>query len=83
MVYHCQPDCVSVPMGSIDEGSVVESGRAWGRPVAHIFMKEKAEWEVLGDDGIERLEEFSRDFAGCMRTWEEGRRSKVKPPTVH
>ena len=53
------------------------------KPEAHIFLKEKAQWEVLGEDGIERFEGFSPGFEDMMKAWEEGGRRKVKPPIVH
>ena len=53
------------------------------KPEAHIFLKERAQWEVLGEDGIERFEGFSPGFDDMMKAWEEGGRSKVKPPIVH
>ena len=81
MIYHCQPDSIGIAVGTIDEGSLPE-GKEVGKPIAHIFLKEKAAWELMGEDGIERVERFSGGFEDGIRKWEEGGKEKVKPPVV-
>lgn len=82
MMYHCEPNSIGIAAGTIDEGSL-PAGKEVGKPIAHIFLKEKAGWEVLGEDGIERFDEFSEGFADVMKEWKEGGRERVKPPVVH
>ncbi|OCL03753.1 S-adenosyl-L-methionine-dependent methyltransferase [Glonium stellatum] len=56
MTYKAKPHYTSLTMGSIDDGSV----RCIIPPVKlHIFLKEKAPWMVLPDDGASRYDEFS------------------------
>ena len=56
--YKCNPARCSIAVGSIDEASVqVESLKV----NKHIFLREKASWEVLGDDGLEPYQGFSEE----------------------
>lgn len=56
MTYKVKPQYTSLTMGSIDRDSV----RCKIPPVIlHIFLKEKASWMVLLDDGAARYNEFT------------------------
>ena len=64
MSYHFEPDRVWVTLGT-----VVFAEPPLPRPSVHIFLKEKAPWFVLPDDGAERRDEFSPEFAKFIETW--------------
>lgn len=51
MVYHDMPEVICIPAGTIDPG--VDGVL---RPDCHIFLKEKAGWFEVPDDGVERFE---------------------------
>ena len=84
MIYHCEPEQIGIAVGTIDEGSVLrDEGAEMEKSVGHIFLREKAGREVLGDDDIERFEGFGGGFEEMLRRWEDGGRKKdVKPPVV-
>lgn len=59
MVYNDAPDVVGIAAGTIDSGGASgdasERGEVPG-PRVHIFLREKAEWFVVPEDGLEKLE---------------------------
>jgi hypothetical protein len=59
LAQHCEPELLSVVAGAIDEDTIKDGGRESMRPVKHIFLKEKAAWYDLPDDGLLRYEGFS------------------------
>lgn len=67
MQYAFDAEGMSIAAGSIDEGSKAELPR----PEMHIFLEEKADWDVLGADGLERHGRFSRDGGhdGKVEEW--------------
>lgn len=63
MVYNDAPDVIGIAAGTIDSWgeSGSGSGNEGGRgevpgPRAHIFLREKAGWFVVPEDGLERFE---------------------------
>lgn len=66
MAYHCQPERISVAAGTIDETSVHGN---LPKPSMHIFLKEKAGWFQLPEDGLDRWEEFSTPFQEKLDRW--------------
>lgn len=56
MAYHFQADAICLTMGSVDLESLKVEVPKVGN---HIFVKEKAPWVVLPDDGAERKETAS------------------------
>ncbi|KAL2398952.1 hypothetical protein ABEF93_006623 [Exophiala dermatitidis] len=56
MRYYEESDRIAVTLGTMELGG---SGTAMPSIGAHIFLKEKAPWFVLPDDGAERWDEFS------------------------
>lgn len=56
MKYKSEPELIWITAGSIDEGSL--KGKL-PFPSQHIFLKEKAPWYQLPNDGIARYQGFS------------------------
>ena len=59
MAYRAFPDLLGITAGTIDwpeDGG--DDGYGWGvvRPSCHIFLKEKAGWFGVPEDGLERYE---------------------------
>ncbi|EXJ92725.1 hypothetical protein A1O3_01277 [Capronia epimyces CBS 606.96] len=54
----------------------IEPGTALPRIGAHIFLKEKAPWVVLPDDGAERWDGFGPGFEKELAQW---RRQRLRP----
>ena len=67
MRYHFEPNRIAVTLGTMVEGDLP-------RLDAHIFLKDKASWFVLADDGAERLEEFPAGFDQRMEDWKAGQK---------
>lgn len=66
MKYHCRPDGQSVAMGLVDNGYV----KAWdAKPTQHIFLKEKALWWDLPDDGLMRHNGAGEAFEKRVEVW--------------
>lgn len=60
---------MSIVAGSIDEGSV--KGELT-KPTEHIFLKEKAGWFDLPEDGLGRFERFSdAESDRKIKAWKE------------
>ena len=57
--YDPQPGIVSIPPGSIDDSSVKGT---LPKPSMHVFLKEKASWFDLPEDGLERWDGFSAEM---------------------
>lgn len=74
MQYAFDAEGVSVAAGSIGEGSAKAE---LPMPDMHIFLEEKAGWDVLGADGLERYARFSRDggYEGKVEEWMRGHAS--------
>jgi hypothetical protein len=53
-------------MGTVDNESLV--GEV-GKPDEHIFLKEKAAWWIVPDDGIVRHEAFDETFQRRLEGW--------------
>lgn len=68
MRYLFDPHRIAVTMGTI-----IEASPAVPRP-AHIFLKEKASWFVLPDDGAERHDDFPGDFRTKIDQWRKDRK---------
>ena len=70
MRYFLNADRVSVTLGT-----VIESQPPLPSLQAHIFLKDKAPYFVLADDGVKRYDEFPEDFSNKLAQW---RSSKEK-----
>ena len=68
MKYPCDPQKTHIPLGIIDDDSV--RGKL-PKPKEHIFLKEKASWWELLDDGLGRCETFGEPWPEMTREWEE------------
>lgn len=53
MVYAFEKDTTGLVMGSFDPGSLKGE---WPKIKKHIFVKEKAPWTIVPDDGAPRFE---------------------------
>ena len=73
MKYHCRPDVTSIAMGIIDNASV--KGEL-PKPCEHIFLKEKACWWNLGDDGLARYDGNPEEFDQSIEEWAKNGSSK-------
>jgi hypothetical protein len=73
MWYKLDPDSIAVTMGSIDEDTVKGELPSANK---HIFLKEKAMWYVLPDDGLERYETFPKNFQKMIDEWKGSGDSK-------
>lgn len=62
MQYLSEPEMIGIPAGTIDEGSLGEGVGERLRPECHIFLKEKASWFVVPEDGLERWEGFTAEM---------------------
>ena len=65
MQYHCETDRIGIIAGTIDEsvGSL--------KLVKHIFLKEKASWFDVPDDGTEKYDGFDPTSEEMLRKWRE------------
>ncbi|KAL5346139.1 hypothetical protein ACLOAV_009172 [Pseudogymnoascus australis] len=71
------PGWMSIVAGSIDEGSV--KGELT-KPTEHIFLKEKAGWFDLPEDGLGRFERFSdAESDRKIKAWKEEHGGKGEP----
>ena len=66
MRYHCRPDATYLPLGLVDEDSIVGE---MPRPTAHIFVAEKVSWLPLPEDGSKRSDRFNRSFVDLLEQW--------------
>jgi hypothetical protein len=68
MQYLFQPNRIGLTAGTFDrvEGSLPKVGE-------HIFLKEKAVWFEVPDDGIPRFEGFPDVFGRLLEEWVEGK----------
>ncbi|KAL9046736.1 MAG: hypothetical protein Q9214_000501 [Letrouitia sp. 1 TL-2023] len=67
MKYHCEPSMISIPMGTMDDASVVGKLPVLSQ---HIFLSEKATWwDAPSDDKAARYETFSDGFEDQLREW--------------
>jgi hypothetical protein len=64
MQYYCQIDCISLTASSIEKSKL-----PLRKASEHIFVKEKAPWFDLPDDGIERFEGMPPGFEAVMDKW--------------
>lgn len=64
MVYYCDMDRYSLTASSIDE-----SREPLPKACEHIFLKEKAPWFVLPEDGAERFDAMPGAFEAKMEKW--------------
>lgn len=65
MFYYCQPDKISITVGTIDENEVEIP-----KPTAHIFLEEKARWFDVPNDGLNRYNRFPPAFQAKLDAWE-------------
>lgn len=70
MQYKFQQERISITAGSIDEESV-KCGLGV-KPSEHIFLREKAEWFEVPDDGVPRYEGFPDEFQRKLDSWKQG-----------
>lgn len=68
MRYFFEPDRNAVTLGS-----VVEAQPAIPPLEAHIFLKDKATYLVLAEDGARRNDEFGSDFSDRLEKWKADR----------
>lgn len=74
--YKCHPARYHIAAASIDEESV--KGEL-PKMRNHIFLKDKAQWEVLGEDGLDRHEGFSEDgFDKKIDQWMKAHPAEVE-----
>ncbi len=64
MRYFLERDRISVTLGTITKAQP-----ALPPLEAHIFLKDKAPYLVLVDDGVERYDEFPSDFGDQLEKW--------------
>ena len=67
--YHCYPRKTHVAAGTVVEGA--ESIPPVG---VHIWVKGKAPWYHIPEDGVERFEEFDPEFLRVFEEWEAATR---------
>ncbi|EXJ91036.1 hypothetical protein A1O1_04143 [Capronia coronata CBS 617.96] len=72
MQYRFQ-DVIGITLGTI------QAGTSLPRLGTHIFLKEKAPWFVLPDDGAQRWDEFPPEFQQKLDQWNQGRRKSERP----
>ncbi|KIV76869.1 hypothetical protein PV11_08720 [Exophiala sideris] len=63
MTYHFEKGRTAICLGTINETDHSL------QPTAHIFLKDKAPWLVLADDGIRRWDTFSPGYQGKISKW--------------
>jgi len=64
--YHSSPERVAVSASSIDENGLEgEIPKPWG----HIFLKEKAAWFDVPEDGLERLQGWPPGSMEAIDKW--------------
>lgn len=76
MQYDSEPGMIGIPAGTIDEESLEErspgeTGKGKGerlRPECHIFLREKASWFVVPDDGLGRHDGFTPEMEERVST---------------
>ena len=71
MQYYMKPERVGITYGTIDECN----GKL-DPPVEHIFLKEKAPWFTLPDDGLPRHDGFDAPFQKKLDAWVEAQTAK-------
>ncbi|KAK2763886.1 hypothetical protein FQN54_009504 [Arachnomyces sp. PD_36] len=71
MQYISEPDMIGIPAGTIDDESLKEGGekKELPRPAHHIFLREKASWFEVPDDGLERWEGFTAEMEELYNLW--------------
>lgn len=72
MIYTFEPETTAVTVGSVDPQSFKGE---WPKVKNHIFLKEKAPWVTLPDDGAERLEAFPLAFAHVIEPYAKPKQS--------
>lgn len=77
MQYDSEPGMIGIPAGTIDEESLEgppqssPGGKGKGerlRPECHIFLREKASWFVVPEDGLGRYEGFTPEMEERVST---------------
>lgn len=63
MYYYCVPEQISIAVGTIDDGIKIP------KPAEHIFLKEKATWYDLPDDGLARFDMLPPPFQAKLDAW--------------
>ena len=66
MQYSHAPNRVGIVYGVIDQSS-----EPIPPPMEHIFLKEKASWYTLPDDGLPRYDGFDPPFQKRLDAWLE------------
>ncbi|KAI1623295.1 Mss4-like protein [Exophiala viscosa] len=63
MIYHFEKEQTYICLGT-----VVETDHSL-QPGAHIFLKDKAPWFTIADDGARRRDTFSLEFEEKIKKW--------------
>jgi hypothetical protein len=66
MQYDSEPENIGIPAGTINDGSVKGT---LPRPEHHIFLREKASWFEVPDDGLVRWDGFTADMEEMYNKW--------------
>jgi hypothetical protein len=69
MRYCHQLDELSIAANTVDK-----SMKPLPRPETHVFLREKAAWFELPDDGIKRYHQFSHRFEEKLDKWKQARK---------
>ncbi|KIW76298.1 hypothetical protein Z517_11044 [Fonsecaea pedrosoi CBS 271.37] len=77
MRYFFEADRTAVTLGT-----VIEAEPALPALGAHIFLKDKAQYLVLADDGATRYDEFSEEFRNKIEQWRRQRQRREEGETV-
>ncbi|KIX95015.1 uncharacterized protein Z520_09325 [Fonsecaea multimorphosa CBS 102226] len=77
MRYFFEEDRTAVTLGT-----VVEAEPALPPLSAHIFLKDKASYLVLADDGARRNDEFSEEFSERIKQWRIRQQKEGEGKTV-
>ena len=72
MQYYLQPERLSVAAGTLDRSTELLPA-----PKEHIFLREKASWFKVPDDGLPRFEEFDPPFQGKLESWKKQSLGKI------
>ena len=73
MAYFLGPHRIAVNLGSIVQ---CDDPKSLAKLEMHIFLKDKAAYFVLADDGAERSDEFMPSFTAKLQHWREANRTE-------
>lgn len=78
MTYDFEPEQLGIVAGTINDDDGGDGRGKIPKPRAHIFVKEKASWFEIPEDGAERWDAYTPDVEEALRGLEKRREDRAK-----